>query len=130
MDSPRSDSPPDRKRVLVVDDNDLVSLMLCACFEALGWQAARAERGEVALERLRTEPPFDLVLLDVWMPGMNGLDVLRTMRAFGIATPVLMVTAYDGSLDRRHALDLGASDVLLKPFDADVLTDRAAQIVA
>lgn len=130
METPGRDPSPDRLRVLVVDDNALIALMLEACFEAAEWDVARAADGEQALQILNAHPAFDLVVLDVWLPRMNGLEVLRAMRALGVVSPVLIITAYAASLDRTHALNLGASDVLLKPFDADTLTARATRLVA
>jgi two-component system OmpR family response regulator len=73
---------------------------------------------------LATEEPFDVVICDIMLPGLNGYEVVRRMRAAGVWTPVLMLTAKDGDYDQADAFDLGADDYLTKPFSFVVLTAR------
>jgi len=75
-----------------------------------------AADGEAALEAVAEGPPFDLVVLDVMLPKRGGLDVLRSLRALRVQTPVLLLTARDGVADKVAGLDAGADDYLAKPF--------------
>jgi two-component system OmpR family response regulator len=74
--------------------------------------------------RMATTGGFDVIVLDIMLPGLSGYEVLRRMRAAGVDTPVLMLTAKDGDHEQADALDLGADDYLTKPFSFVVLTAR------
>jgi sigma-B regulation protein RsbU (phosphoserine phosphatase) len=123
--------PPDEKaspvtgRILVVDDNAANRDMLRRRLARHGFDVDTAPDGAAALRAL-DERPFDLVLLDVMMPGMNGLDVLRVVRQTRPPTqlPVIMATAKDASQDVVEALELGASDYVTKPLDFPVVLAR------
>jgi two-component system copper resistance phosphate regulon response regulator CusR len=80
-----------------------------------GFTVDAARDGETAWQRIRATP-YDLIVLDVMMPGLDGWDVLTQLRAAGITTPVLFLTARDTITDRVKGLDLGADDYLIKPF--------------
>ena len=112
-------------RILVVDDNEMNRDMLARRLERKGYEIRVAEGAESLLERFHEEP-VDLVLLDVEMPGISGLDALQTLRGCysPIQLPIIMVTAKDQSEDIVKALDLGANDYLTKPIDFPVALAR------
>ena len=119
--------PVEPAHLLVVDDNAENRDMLSRRLRGHGFTIAVAESGPEAL-RLLEETPFDLVLLDVVMPGMSGLDVLRDLRPRHAAAdlPVIMATARDDSNDVVTALRLGANDYVTKPLDFPVVLARVA----
>ncbi len=119
--------PVEPAHLLVVDDNAENREMLSRRLRGHGFTIAVAESGPEAL-RLLEEIPFDLVLLDVVMPGMSGLDVLRDLRPRHAAAdlPVIMATARDDSNDVVTALRLGANDYVTKPLDFPVVLARVA----
>ena len=102
--------------ILVVDDERPVRDSLRRALELEGYRVELAEDGEQALERLDLEPPPDAVILDVLMPGADGLEVCRRLRASGMNVPVLMLTARAEIDSRVAGLDAGADDYLPKPF--------------
>src|ERR1700729_4204825 len=101
--------------ILVVDDEPAVRRALERALRLDKHEVELAIDGEEALDRL-AERPADAVILDVMMPGVDGLEVCRRMRAAGDKTPVLMLTARDAIDDRVIGLDVGADDYLVKPF--------------
>ena len=102
-------------RILVVEDEQKVANALREGLEDERYDVVVERTGESAFFRLTTES-FDLVLLDLGLPGRDGLQVLTTLRGKGIKTPVLVVTARDTLQDRVAGLDSGADDYLVKPF--------------
>jgi len=110
-------------RVLVVEDEKRLALGLKRGLEAEGFATDLAHDGVDGLWMAR-ENPYDAIVLDIMLPGMNGYKVCATLRAEGRWTPVLMLTAKDGELDEAEALDLGADDFLTKPFSHVVLVAR------
>jgi two-component system, OmpR family, response regulator MprA len=102
--------------ILVVDDERPVRDSLRRALELEGYHVELAEDGEQALKRLDLEPPPDAVILDVLMPGADGLEVCRRLRASGMRVPVLMLTARAEVDSRVAGLDAGADDYLPKPF--------------
>src|SRR6266545_4634942 len=112
-------------RILVVDDERAVRESLRRALTLEGYEVELAEDGEEALVRLRSgESHPDALVLDVLMPGLNGLDVCRTLRRAGDRVPVLMLTARDQVDDRVAGLDAGADDYLVKPFALEELHAR------
>jgi two-component system response regulator MprA len=103
-------------KILVVDDERAVRESLERALELEGYDVELAADGEEALERMSTAPPADAVILDVLMPGIDGLEVCRRLRAGGDAVPVLMLTARAEIDSRVAGLDAGADDYLPKPF--------------
>jgi len=103
-------------RVLVVDDERAVRESLQRALELEGYDVELAADGEEAIERLTVTAPADAVILDVLMPGIDGLEVCRRLRAAGSAVPVLMLTARAEVDSRVAGLDAGADDYLPKPF--------------
>jgi two-component system response regulator MprA len=110
-------------KILVVDDERAVRESLRRALELEGYEIDLAEGGEQALQRLgRNEP--DAMILDVLMPGVDGLEVCRRLRSEGSRLPVLMLTARVEVEDRVEGLDAGADDYLTKPFALDELKAR------
>jgi two-component system copper resistance phosphate regulon response regulator CusR len=104
-----------RMRLLLVEDEKKVALALSEGLQA-EWEDVVVEgTGEGAFYRLRTES-FDLVLLDLTLPGRDGLQILKSIRQIGVKTPVLVLSARDTVQDRIAGLDAGADDYLVKPF--------------
>lgn len=110
-------------RILIVDDEALVRDVLGEYFSAQGYQVELADGGEAALAAVERSRP-DLVLLDIRMPGLDGLEVLRRLRPLDHGLPVIMVTANEDVVLARETLKIGAFDYVAKPFDFAYL-DRA-----
>lgn len=102
-------------RILVVEDEQKLAAALKAGLEEDQFDVAVAASGEEAFFLLLADT-FDLVLLDVMLPGRDGFEVLKQLRQRGVTTPVLLLTARDSVEDRVHGLDSGADDYLIKPF--------------
>jgi DNA-binding response OmpR family regulator len=115
-------------RILLVEDEDHLARGLKFNLEAEGYAVQVYDRGETALEALREED-VELVMLDVMLPGISGLDVLRSLRQAGNPVPVLMLTARDGEEDVVAGLDAGADDYLTKPFSLPVLLARVRTLL-
>ena len=107
-------------RVLVVDDEAGVRTALRRGLKAEGMQVRTAADGPTALRMAMTES-FDVILLDIIIPGLSGYRVLQQLRAEGVDTPVLMISAKTGEVDQADGLDLGADGYLVKPFSFVVL---------
>lgn len=110
-------------RVLLVEDEMRLSATLSAGLEAEGCVVVAVGTGTDGL-REATANSFDVVILDIMLPGLSGYEVLRRMRSARVWTPVLMLTAKDGEYDETDAFDLGADDYLTKPFSFRVLVAR------
>jgi two-component system KDP operon response regulator KdpE len=110
-------------RILLVDDESAIRRALRPPLAELGFQVVEASRGEEALQMLRSGA-FDVVLLDVNMPGIGGIETLRRMRALAPRLPILMLTVRDGEADKVEALELGADDYVTKPFSTRELIAR------
>ena len=110
-------------RILVVEDEQKVARALEEGLEGEGYEAVIAHTGEDAFFRLNTEK-FDVILLDLMLPGRDGLQILTTVRKSGVETPVLLVTARDTLEDRVIGLNSGADDYLVKPFAFSELLAR------
>ncbi|MCY1014436.1 sigma-54-dependent transcriptional regulator [Pyxidicoccus sp. MSG2] len=116
----------DRIAVLVVDDEESVRTFLSELLGSAGYQVRSAASGAQALEML-SGGSFDAVLLDVVMPEMSGLEVLRRYRGAGGSAPVIVLSALSGADDAVRAMKMGASDYLSKPFGNDELQDVLAR---
>jgi two-component system, OmpR family, copper resistance phosphate regulon response regulator CusR len=110
-------------RVLVVEDERKLAQVLSSALQAEHYDVVVAVTGEDGFYRANAEL-FDLVLLDLMLPGRNGLEILQTLRQRHVETPVLILTARDGIDDRVLGLDLGADDYLVKPFALPELLAR------
>ena len=118
----------ERSQILVVDDEPAVRRALSRALSLERYAVALAADGAQALERLATER-FDMIVLDVSMPKVSGIEVCRRLRAAGERTPVLMLTARDGIDDRVAGLDAGADDYLVKPFALRELMARVRALL-
>ncbi len=114
--------------VLLVEDEEAVRLATARALVLEGYAVETAEDGEDALARLARLDP-DVILLDVMLPGIDGLGVVRALRAAGRSTPVLMLTARAEVGDRVAGLDAGADDYLAKPFALDELHARLRSLL-
>ncbi|MGH2830009.1 MAG: response regulator transcription factor [Actinomycetota bacterium] len=110
-------------RILVVDDDRKLRDMLRRALEGAGFEVDTAEDGGRALAAVSVRAP-DAIVLDVLMPGVDGLGVARRLRERGDLTPILMLTARDSVPDRVQGLDAGADDYLVKPFSIEELLAR------
>src|SRR5438034_8450859 len=112
-----------RVRVLVVEDERKLAQVLASALQAQHYDVVVAPTGEAGFFRANAET-FDLVVLDLMLPGRGGLEILETLRKRHVQTPVLILTARDGIEDRVLGLDLGADDYLVKPFALPELLAR------
>ncbi|MGA3119871.1 MAG: response regulator transcription factor [Polyangiaceae bacterium] len=115
--------PGPRRRVLVVEDDPSIALGLRINLEGEGYEVSSAEDGERAMTLARQERP-DLVILDVMLPKMNGLQVLQTLRREGLLMPIILLSARTGEMDKVAGLELGAEDYVAKPFSLAELLAR------
>jgi two-component system, OmpR family, KDP operon response regulator KdpE len=113
--------------ILVVDDEPAIVRLVRAKLQADGFAVITAGSGEEALETLERERP-DLVVLDLMMPGIDGFETLRRIRA-GRQTPVILLTARSGDADKLRGLEGGADDYLTKPFNPDELAARVTAVL-
>ena len=111
------------EKILIVDDQEELLRGLAVNFRREGYAVLTATSGETALGLASREAP-DVIVLDVMMPGMNGLDVCRELRRRGIETPIIMLTARGEEIDRVVGLEVGADDYLTKPFSLRELLAR------
>lgn len=110
----------EKRKLLIVDDQNGIRALLVEVFSSEGYKTFQASNGKLALEIVRKESP-DLVLLDMKIPGMDGLDILKHIKKIDPDIKVIMMTAY-GELDMiKEATDLGALMHFTKPFDIDEL---------
>ncbi len=118
----------ERPRVLVADDDGSLRRMLARTLEAEGFEVALAVDGGDALAQAERAAP-DVIVLDVAMPGVDGLAACRRLRAKGLGTPILMLTARDAVSDRVAGLEAGADDYLVKPFAVAELVARLGALL-
>lgn len=115
-------------RLLIVDDDRTFRLSTAALLRQDGYDVAEASDGQSAVERLETER-FDLILLDLRMPGLDGIGIVEVLRKWGHDTPILMISGY-GTVDTAvDALHTGADDFLTKPVEPDVLSARVEELL-
>lgn len=115
-------------RVLLVEDEKALAETVRRGLTNEGFVVDVAHDG-VTGQWLATENPYDVIVLDIMLPGRNGYDVLKNIRALKIWTPAMMLTAKDGEYDQTDAFDLGADDYLTKPFSFVVLVARLRALV-
>ncbi len=109
--------------ILLVEDETRVADFIRRGLAAEGWSVDHAFDGEVALE-LAAQNSYDVILLDLMLPGIQGQDVCRKLRARKTKTPIMMLTALDSPVEKVDGLKVGADDYLTKPFDFDELVAR------
>jgi len=114
--------------ILVIEDEESILMALEDDLTLEGYQVATATDGETGYT-LASETCFDLLILDIMLPGMNGFDVCRKLRENGITTPIIMLTARGQEVDRVLGLELGADDYVTKPFSPRELQARIRAIL-
>ncbi len=117
-----------KRRVLVVDDEENVTHLVSSALRFDGFETITADNGPSALAAVAESDP-DLVVLDVMMPGMDGLGVLQNLRAAGSQVPVIFLTARDAATDRIGGLRAGADDYVVKPFSVEELLARVHAVL-
>jgi two-component system, OmpR family, response regulator len=117
-----------KRRVLVVDDEENVTHLVSSALRFDGFDTVTADNGPSALAKVAESDP-DLVVLDVMMPGMDGLGVLQNLRAAGSQIPVIFLTARDAATDRIGGLRAGADDYVVKPFSVEELLARVHAVL-
>lgn len=115
--------------VLLIEDDALVRKLLEKRLELAGWEVTALRDGSQLLERI-TERPADLILIDLGLPGADGLTLVEQLRAQGISAPILVLTAYE--LPHLHATvrGVGANDLIQKPYDQEELLERMRRLMA
>ena len=116
-------TPAPRPRVLVVDDEENIAYLVSSALRLADLEVSTAATGEQALAACATSPP-DCVVLDVMLPDLDGFEVLRRLRARGVTTPVLFLTARTDTADRVRGLTAGGDDYIVKPFALEELVAR------
>ena len=111
------------KKILIVEDEQKIARFLEMELRHEGFTAAKEENGLQALDRIVQED-YDLVLLDIMLPGMDGITICRRVRELGINVPIIMLTAKDSIEDKVQGLDIGADDYVTKPFAMQELLAR------
>ncbi len=119
-------------RLLLADDEEAIRTIACTSLERIGgWSVISVSSGEAALEAAQDDGPFDAVLLDVMMPGLDGPGTLARLRDGVLlpSVPVVFLTAKVGVAEREQLLSLGAAGVLAKPFDPMTLPRELGEIL-
>lgn len=116
------------RSILVVDDEPSIVTLLKFNLEQSGYSVLTAEDGNTGLDLALTEQP-DLIVLDLMLPGMDGMDVCKTLRQEKMNTPILMLTAKDEEFDKILGLELGADDYMTKPFSPREVVARVKAIL-
>src|SRR5258708_33632634 len=117
-----------KAHILLVDDDPRITDLLRRVLAYEGYSTASAASGSEALKRTLERPP-DLIVLDIMLPGLDGLEVAQRLRAAGDQVPILMLTARDMVADRVKGLETGADDYLVKPFAPDELVARVKALL-
>ncbi len=116
------------KKILIVEDNTDIARLVMVNLRSKQMQVDHAAGGAAGLEMARTGH-YDLIILDLMLPGVDGLDICRSLRSEQVFTPVLMLTARTSELDRVLGLEVGADDYLTKPFSVPELIARVNAIL-
>ena len=114
--------------ILVVDDEVLFARTLAEGLSQHGFEVSVVHDGREGYRRGR-QPDFDVIVLDIMLPGLSGVEVCRLLRAENVGTPILMLTARGAAADETNALDTGADDYLRKPFSFPVLVARCRALL-
>ena len=128
MSAAASLSAPTKRRVLVVDDEENVTHLVSSALRFDGFETVTADSGTGGAGRGCRDDP-DLIVLDVMMPGMDGLGVLQSLRSAGSQVPVIFLTARDAASDRIGGLRSGADDYVVKPFSIEELLARVHAVL-
>jgi DNA-binding response OmpR family regulator len=121
---------PARRRILVADDEPHIGRIIQIKLELAPYEVTLVSDGRTALDHLESDEPIDLVLLDIMMPQLSGLQVLAALRRLPHrrTTPVIVLTAKGHDADRERAFELGATDFLTKPFSPNKLLSRIDEL--
>ena len=117
-----------RQRVLIVEDEPNIASFARMYLEAAGFEVEWADRGDTGIERALGDPAPDLVVLDLMLPGIDGLEITRRLRSEG-RLPIIVLTARDDPVDRVVGLELGADDYITKPFNPRELVARVRAVL-
>jgi two-component system response regulator VicR len=115
-------------RVLIADDSETILLLLRTRLEMEGYEVVTATDGVEVMETMSREAPPDILLLDAMMPRKSGIDALRELRAAGVDTPVLIVSAHQDEMDAGAPTDVEVSGYITKPIDFDRLFSCIAEL--
>jgi two-component system phosphate regulon response regulator PhoB len=115
--------------VMVVEDEDVIRETVALALDEQGYHVMQSADGRQALEMIHAADRVDLVILDLMLPGLNGLDLCRLLRREGNTVPILMLTAKSSETDRVVGLELGADDYLTKPFGMRELIARCRSVL-
>ena len=110
-------------RVLIVDDDDRLRKLICSYLDQQGFNTSQASDGLEAAQKIRSSL-FDMVILDINLPGLSGLSVCKNLRQAGVNIPIIILTARGEESDRINGLEVGADDYLTKPFSPRELVAR------
>lgn len=116
------------EEILVIEDDPALAKSFVSTLLRCGFKAESVNDGNSAMEKIATGK-FDLALLDLMIPQLNGYEVLKQIQREGISIPVIVVSAKDGEYDQADALDLGADDFIIKPFNAVTLESRIRAVL-
>jgi DNA-binding response OmpR family regulator len=116
-------------RILLIDDDPSLLDILLLEFEDAGHDVCSARDGALGWQRLKNDPPYDLVVSDVNMPGVDGFSLCRRVREAGLVVPILLLTGRDTEVDEALGLELGADDFVTKPFSTRVLLARCSALL-
>jgi DNA-binding response OmpR family regulator len=117
-------------RVLIADDSETILLLLRTRLEMEGYEVVTAADGVEVIEAVKAGPEPDILLLDAMMPRKSGIDALRELRADGVDTPVLIVSAHQDEMDAGAPTDVEVSGYITKPIDFEQLFSRIAELTA
>jgi DNA-binding response OmpR family regulator len=118
----------ERQRILIVEDESNIASFARMYLEAAGFEVDVADRGDTGLELATADPPPDLVVLDLNLPAIDGLEITRRLRQDG-SLPIIVLTARDDAVDRVVGLELGADDYMTKPFNPRELVARVRAVL-
>ncbi len=118
----------DKYRVLIVDDEEELVITIAERLQIRGIQAETATEGETALKMIEANPP-QVVVLDVMMPGIGGIEILKRMNAQNLKIPVILLTGYGSTEQGKEGMELGAFDYLMKPCDLNMLIGKIQEAV-
>jgi two-component system, OmpR family, alkaline phosphatase synthesis response regulator PhoP len=114
--------------ILIVDDEESIRQLLEYNFTRSGFRTESVDNGQDAYVQIKSKA-FDIVLLDVMLPGMDGMDLCKKLRQENVTTPIILVTARDDEVDRILGLEIGADDYVTKPFSPRELVARARAVL-
>lgn len=111
-------------KILIVDDDEISGIFLETVLESIASEILNAETGQEAIEQCRKHPDIDLILMDIKMPGISGLDATREIRTFNQDVIIIAQTAYALADDKENSLKAGCNDYISKPINKDEMLDK------